>query len=185
VGLYDPNLTGGVMASIIPFTSYSDASRDAQLDYLASRLFAGYGAHGVFTKTISAGLAYSNGIRGTVRDGWAGYYAERMPEIPQTLHFAINVIQKGPRDPQFGEYAIALAFQPTNAADSYEDRAEAIADNLADGLTPAKVRKFREGLLTLRREPSLAEELFKRMDAVYTKILPGYGAAPKSGSGSV
>lgn len=185
VGLYDPNLTGGVMASIVPFVSYDDTSRDKQLDYLASRLFAGYGEHGVFTKTISAGLAYSNGIRGTLHDGWAGYYAERMPEIPQTLHFAINVIKKGPRDPQFGEYAIALAFQPSYAADSYEDRAESIASDLTDGVTPAKVRQFREKLLALRREPTLPDELFKRMDAVYAKILPGYGAAPKPGSGSV
>ncbi len=185
VGLYDPNLTGGVMASIVPFVSYDDTSRDKQLDYLASRIFAGYGEHGVFTKTISAGLAYSNGIRGTLHDGWAGYYAERMPEIPQTLHFAIDVIKKGPRDPQFGEYAIALAFQPSYAADSYEDRAESIASDLTDGVTPAKVRKFRESLLALRREPALADELFKRMDAVYARILPGYGAAPKPGSGAV
>jgi Zn-dependent M16 (insulinase) family peptidase len=185
VGLYDPNLTGGVMASIIPFVSYDDTDRDKQLDYLASRIFAGYGEHGVFTKTISAGLAYSNGIRGSLHDGWAGYYAERMPEIPQTLHFAIDVIKKGPRDPQFGEYAIALAFMPSYAAESYEDRAESIADDLADGITPAKVRKFRENLLTLRREPTLASELFARMDAVYAKILPGYGAAPKPASGAV
>ncbi|HVW08672.1 MAG TPA: hypothetical protein VHC90_08820, partial [Bryobacteraceae bacterium] len=133
VGLYDPNLTGGVMASIVPFTSYADTGRDAQLDFLASRLFAGYGEHGVFTKTISAGLAYSNGIRGSLHDGWAGYYAERMPEIPQTLHFAINVIKDGSRDPHLSEYAIALAFQPTYAPDSYEDRAAAIAADLTDG----------------------------------------------------
>ncbi len=185
VGLYDPNLTGGVFASIVPLASYDDAGRDKQLDYLASRLFAGYGEHGVFTKTISAGLAYSNGIRGTLHDGWAGYYAERMPEIPQTLHFAINVIQKGPRDPQFGEYAIALAFQPTNAAGSYEDRAEAIADDLTDGITPAKVKKFRENLLTLRRESGLTAELFQRMDSVYSKILPGYATRTKTTPGSV
>jgi Zn-dependent M16 (insulinase) family peptidase len=185
VGLYDPNLTGGVMASIVPFTSYDDAGRDAQLDYLASRLFAGYGEHGVFTKTISAGLAYSNGIRGTLHDGWAGYYAERMPEIPQTLHFAIDVIRKGPRNPQFGEYAIALAFLPSNAPESYETRAEAIADDLADGITPAKVKKFRENLLALRKEPDLAEELFRRMDSVYGKILPGYGPRTKDSGGSI
>jgi Zn-dependent M16 (insulinase) family peptidase len=180
VGLYDPNLTGGVMASIVPFTSYDDTGRDQQLDYLASRLFAGYGEHGVFTKTISAGLAYSNGIRGTLHDGWAGYYAERMPEIPQTLHFAIDVIKKGSRDPQLGEYAIALAFQPSNAPDSYEDRAEAIANDLADGITPVKVKAFRQSLLALRHDPNLADELFRRMDAVYARILPGYGARPKN-----
>ena len=176
VGLYDPNLTGGVMATIVLFTSYADTGRDAQLDYLASRLFAGYGEHGVFTKTISAGLAYSNGIRGTLHDGWAGYYAERMPEIPQTLHFAIDTIRNGPRDAQLGEYAIALAFQPTNAPESYETRAAAIASDLADGITPAMVKKFRENLSALRKEPGLTDELFRRMDAVYSKILPGYGA---------
>jgi Zn-dependent M16 (insulinase) family peptidase len=181
VGLYDPNLTGGVMSSIIPFTSYSDTSRDAQLDYLASRLFAGYGEHGVFTKTISAGLAYSNGIRGSLHDGWAGYYAERMPEIPQTLHFAIDVIKHGSRDPHLAEYAIALAFQPTYAPDSYESRAAAIAADLADGLTPAVVKKFRENLLTLRKDPALSTELFRRMDAVYAKIFPGYGKTDPSG----
>lgn len=185
VGLYDPNLTGGVLASIVPFTSYEDAGRNKQLDYLASRLFAGYGEHGVFTKTIGAGLAYSNGIRGSLHDGWAGYYAERMPEIPQTLHFAIDVIKKGPRDPLFGEYAIALAFQPSNAPDSYEDRAEAIASDLADGITPAKVKKFRENLLALRREPGLADELFRRMDAVYARILPGYGTRTQASPGSI
>ena len=185
VGLYDPNLTGGVMASIVPSASYDDTARGPQLDYLASRLFAGYGEHGVFTKTVSSGLAYSNGIRGSLSDGYSGYYAERMPEIPQTLHFAIDVIRKGPRDPQFGEYAIALAFQPTNASGSYESRAAAIADDLADGVTPAKVRKFREGLLALGREPNLTDELFRRMDAVYGKILPGYGVKAKDAPGSV
>ncbi|HVV43890.1 MAG TPA: hypothetical protein VHC72_01755, partial [Bryobacteraceae bacterium] len=181
VGLYDPNLTGGVMASIMPFTSYSDTGRDAQLDYLASRLFAGYGEHGVFTKTISAGLAYSNGIRGSLHDGWAGYYAERMPEIPQTLHFAIDVIKNGSRDPHLAEYAIALAFQPTYAPDSYEDRAAAIAADIADGVTPAVVKKFRENLLTLRKDPTLATGIFRRMDSVYAKILPGYGRTDPNG----
>ncbi len=185
IGLYDANLTGGVMMSIVPFTSYDDTSRDKQLDYLASRIFAGYGEHGVFTKTISAGLAYSNGIRGTLHDGWAGYYAERMPEIPQTLHFAINVIKNGPRDPQFGEYAIAVAFGPSNASGSYESRAQSIADDLTDGITPVKVKKFREAMLVLRREPDLSSQLFKRMDAVYSKILPGYGARAKDSGGAI
>jgi Zn-dependent M16 (insulinase) family peptidase len=185
VGLFDPNLTGGVLSSIVPFTSYDDTDRAKQLDFLASRLFAGYGEHGVFTKTISAGLAYSNGIRGSLHDGYVGYYAERMPEIPQTLHFAIGVIKNGPRDPQMGEYAIALAFQPSYAANSYEARAQAIADDLADGITPAKLRKFREGLLTLRRDPGFTSELFRRMDSVYSGILPGYGARAKDFPGSV
>jgi len=175
VGLYDSNLTGGVMATILPSASYDDTGRDAQLDYLASRLFAGYGAHGVFTKTIGAGLAYSNGLRGSTHDGYAGYYAERMPEIPQTLHFAIDVVKKGPRDPKLVEYAIAMAFQESNASGSYEARAEAIANDLADGITPAKVRQFREAMLALRQEPGIADQIFQRVEKVYGRLLPGYG----------
>ena len=184
VGLYDSNLTGGVMATILPSASYDDTGRDAQLDYLASRLFAGYGAHGVFTKTIGAGFAYSNGLRGSIHDGYAGYYAERMPEIPQTLHFAIDVIKKGPRDPKLVEYVIALAFQESNAAGSYEARAEAIANDLADGVTPAKVRQFREAMLALRQSPGVADQIFQRMDKVYGQQLPGYGPKAKETFGA-
>ena len=185
VGLYDSNLTGGVMATIVPSASYDDTGRDAQLDYLASRLFAGYGAHGVFTKTIGAGFAYSNGLRGSIHDGYAGYYAERMPEIPQTLHFAIDVIKKGSRDPKLVEYVIAMAFQESNASGSYEARAEAIANDLADSITPAKVTQFRKAILNLRQETGIADEIFQRMDKVYGQQLPGYGPKAKDTPGAV
>jgi Zn-dependent M16 (insulinase) family peptidase len=185
VGLFDPNMAGGVMATILPFTSYDDTGRDAQLDYLASRLFAGYGAHGIFTKTIGVGLAYSNGVRGSLHDGYAGYYAERMPEIPQTLHFAIDVVKKGPRDPQLADYVIAMAFQESDAALSYEARAAAIADDLTDGVSPEKVKTFREAILALRKAPNLADEVFGRVDAVYGKLLPGYGPKARNTPGAV
>jgi len=185
VGLFDPNMTGGVLSTIVPFVSYEDTGRDQQLDYLASRLFAGYGAHAIFTKTIGAGLAYSNGIRGSLHDGYGGYYAERMPEVPQTLHFAIDVVKKGPRDPSMGEYVVALAFGESNASNSYESRAEAIAGDLTDGLPPEKVKQFRQGILALRRDPSLSSELFGRVDAVYGKFLPGYGPKAKDSPASV
>jgi Zn-dependent M16 (insulinase) family peptidase len=185
VGLYDSNLTGGVMTTILPSASYDDTGRDAQLDYLASRLFAGYGAHGIFTKTIGVGLAYSNGLRGSTHDGYAYYYAERMPEVPQTLHFAIDVVKKGPRDPKLVEYVIAMAFQESNAAGSYEGRAEAIANDLADGITPAKVRQFRQAILALRQVPGVADQIFQRVDKVYGRLLPGYGPKAKDNPGAV
>lgn len=185
VGLFDSNLAGGVMATIIKSASYDDTNRDVQLDYLASRLFAGYGAHGIFTKTITAGLAYSNGLRGSLRDGYSGYYAERMPAIPQTLHFAIDVVKKGPRDPQLLEYVTAIAFQDSNAAESYERRAELIADELTDSVTSEKVRRFREGLLAIRREPAAASEIMQRVDKVYGEMLPGYGPHAKDVPGAV
>jgi Zn-dependent M16 (insulinase) family peptidase len=185
VGLYNPNLTGGVIATKAPSATYDDIGRDAQLDYLASRLFAGAGAHGLFTKTIGSGLAYSNGIRSSLKDGYSGYYAERMPEIPQTLHFAIDVVKQGSREPQLSEYAVSLAFNDSYSSNSYEDRAESVAADLADGLTADKVRRFRTAILALRRDPNLPAELFRRVDSAYGKLLPGYGPKAKDMPGVV
>ncbi len=185
VGLLVPNLPGGVMVTMLPFTGFGDTSRDALLDLLAAKLFSGGGAHSVFTKTVGAGLAYSNGILASLRQGYAGYYAERMPEIPQTLHFAIDVVKKGPRSESLAEYAIAQVFQDSQAYNSYEERAQGIADDLADGITPDRVKAFRQAVLALRREPDLARQLFARVDAVYGRILPGYGAKAKQNGDAV
>ena len=58
--------------------------------------------------TIGAGLAYSNGVGGSLREGNASYYAERMPDVSQTLHFVIETIRQGPRDPRLAEYVMAV-----------------------------------------------------------------------------
>jgi Zn-dependent M16 (insulinase) family peptidase len=185
VGLFNPNLTGGVISTRTDSATWDSTGRDAQLDYLTARLFAGAGAHGLFTKTIGSGLAYSNGLRGSLKDGYSGYYAERTPEIPQTLHFVIDVVKKGARDPQLTEYAVALAFLDSYASGSYEDRAEAVAADLTDGLSADKVRRFRSGILALRKDPNLPAELFRRIDSVYGKLLPGYGPKAKDVPGVV
>lgn len=185
VGLFNPNMQGAVFNTLTPFTSYRTTDREALLRYLTLNLFGGGGAQSVFTKTIGAGLAYSNGISGSLREGDATYYAERMPDVTQTLHFVIDVIKKGPRDPRFTEYVMAGAFRATNAANSYEARARAIADDLADGITPEVVKHFRESILELRKEPNLADELFKRVDSVYGPVLPGYGPKAKDVPGEV
>ena len=177
VGLHAPNKQGGVIITSVPFAHYADArDKSAQLDYLTTRLFSGYGSHGVFSKTIGAGLAYSNGIRGAVSAGRVGYYAERTPELPQTVRFVVDVVKTTPPDPRLGEYVMALAFAETRASQTYEARAEGIAADLADGQPPAQVRAFRQSLLGLRRDPKLADKLFERKDRVYARMVPGYGA---------
>jgi Zn-dependent M16 (insulinase) family peptidase len=177
VGLVAPNMKGGVILTSVPTVTYADAAaKDQQVDYLASRLFAGYGAHAIFLKTLAAGLAYSNGIRGSVSGGRSGYYAERTPEIPQTVKFVVDTIRGSERNPLLADYAVAQVFGETRAAGTYESRAEAMANDLADGQTPAQVRAFRESILTLRQDPALADKMFARKDAVYGKFLPGYGS---------
>ena len=185
VGLFNANMQSAVFNSIVPATSYKDTDRESLLRYLTRNLFSGHGAHTVFTKTIGAGLAYSNGVGGSLRNGTSIYYAERMPDATQTIHFVIDTIRHGSRDPQLTEYVMAGAFQGSYAAGSYESRAWAIAADLADGITPEVVKHFRSSILALRKEPNLAEELFKRMDQVYGAVVPGYSAKAKDVPGAI
>jgi Zn-dependent M16 (insulinase) family peptidase len=186
VALVNPNTQGGVFLNSAPAATYADAdNRDMLLDYLASRLYAGYGAHGIFIKTWGAGLAYSNGFRGSVGEGRIGWYAERTPELPQTLRFVIEELKKAKPDPGLVEYAIAVAFSQFRSANPYESRGEQMANDIADGTPPETVRRFREALLALRNSPNLSDELFKRMPEVYGRILPGLGAKAADVKGGV
>jgi Zn-dependent M16 (insulinase) family peptidase len=183
VGLLAPNMKGGVITTSVPSVQYSDADdKEKQLDYLASRLHAGYGAHGIFLKTIGGGLAYSNGLRASVAAGRMGYYAERTPELPQTVRFVVNELKNAPRDPSLGDYAVAQVFNEFRSAATYENRAEGMAADLADNQTPDQVRKFRQSILELRKDPNLGAKLFDRKDAVYARFIPGYDPAVKASS---
>jgi hypothetical protein len=185
VGLLNANSQGGVFLISAPGTSYHDTSRDKLLDYLASNLYAGHGAHGIFMKTWAAGLAYSNGIRLRLADGRLNYYAERTPELPQTLKFVIGELNKAQPDPALTDYAIAGAFEGTRSASPYEDRGESMANDLADGLTPDVVSRFHKAILDLRQDPRVGAELFRRMNAVYGKVLPGMNVKAKDVEGGV
>jgi hypothetical protein len=168
-GRRDPHVGAGVH-----FADASDTER--LLDYLASRLYGGGGSHGIFSKTVGAGLAYSNGVRGSVSLGRIGYYAERTPELPQTVRFVIGVMKDSPPDRTLGEYVLAQAFVESRAAQTYEARAEGIAANLADGQPPEAVRRFRSAILALRDDPAFVDKLYARKDRVYARLLPGYDA---------
>jgi Zn-dependent M16 (insulinase) family peptidase len=186
VGLVNPNTQGGVFLNSAPSATYADAdNREALLEFLASRLYGGGGAHAIFIKTWGAGLAYSNGLGGSPALGRVSYYAERTPELPQTLRFVIDELKKAKPDPGLVEYAIAVAFSQFRSASGYETRGEQMAADIADGTPPEAVRKFRQGLLDLRRTPNLSDELFKRMNTVYARILPGLGGKAASVEGGV
>ena len=186
VGLLAPNMKGGVIITSVPSAHFADAGdKNKQLDYLASRLHAGYGAHGIFLKTLANGLAYSNGLRGNVQSGRVGYYAERTPEIPQTVKFVVDTLKSSERDPRLGDYAIAQVFGESRAAGTYEVRAEGMAHDLADNQPPDQVRKFRASILELRKDPNLGNTLFDRKDAVYGRMLPGYNVKGKEVPGAV
>ena len=178
-GLINQNSATGVFMNGAPLLTYSDTSREKLLQMLAAELFAGGGKQSVYTKTTGAGLSYSTGVGVSPGGGLFTYYAERTPLLPQTLGFVIDEIKKTPNDPAMNEYIISLSLSANRASGEYESRGEAMAADLADGLTPEKVRIYRRAILRLRKDPSLMTEVYKRKDAVYEKILPGYGAKMK------
>jgi hypothetical protein len=178
VGLLNPNSQGGVIMNSASGPRTTDTSRDALLDFLASKLYSGMGAHGVFMKTWGAGLAYSNGISGNSGTGRVAYYAERTPDMPQTLRFVVEELRNAPVA-GLSEYALAQVFNDPRAASNYEVRAEAMANSLADGETPDIVRRFREGILALRKLPNLEEELRSRMPRCTPKFCPVSAASRK------
>ena len=178
VGLVNPSTSSGVFYHTAPGAFFTDTSDDQVLDYLSSNLYTGRGGHSMFMKTWAAGLAYSNGLRISLPTGRILYYAERSPELPQTMRFVVGELEKATPAPGLAEYAIAQAFSSRIAA-SYESRARGIADDLADGVTPELVRAFRERVLAMRTRDGLGEELFRRMEAVYGKVLVGYGPKAK------
>ena len=182
IGLMNPNSQTGVFMNSAKLVSYNETNREDLLRFLAAGLYGGGGKQSVYTKTTGAGLSYSTGVGTSLSAGLFNYYAERTPELPQTLHFVIDEIKKSPVDPSLGEYVIAGAFR-TRSANDYEGRGEAMAADLTDGFTPELIRHFRSAILELRKMPNLVEELYKRKDLVYEKILPGYGIQSKDVEG--
>jgi len=185
VGLVNENTRSGVHINTAPCASYTDHNKDRLLDFLAARLYGGGGAHSMFMKTWGAGLAYSNGLRSNESTGRIIYYAERCPDLAQTMQFVVNELKNAPYDTTLAEYAIAQAFGAYRSGSRYEARGEAMADDLADGVTPDAVRSFRQGILSLRDSRDLYGELHARMPYVYGGVLPGYGPSEAEVPGAI
>ena len=179
VGLINPNTATGVFINTARLLTYADTSHEKLLQFLAAQLFAGGGKQSVYTKTTGAGLSYSTGVGCSPGSGTFRYYAERTPLLPQTLSFVIDEIKKTPNDPAISEYIFSLAVSANRSSAGYEERGEAIAADITDGLSPTVISNFRKAILRLRKMPGLMDEVYKRKDIVYEKILPGYGIKMK------
>lgn len=174
-GLINPNSPTGVFINSAPLVTYLDTAKEQLHKFLAAELYAGGGKQSVYTKTTGAGLSYSTGVGVSPASGRFQYYAERTPELPQTLRFVINEIKNAPIDSNAVDYVVSLAVSGNRAASEYEIRGEAMAANLADGITPDMVKNFRRAVLQLRKQPNLLSQIYFYKDSVYQKILPGYG----------
>lgn len=175
VGLVNENTRSGVFINTAGCANFVDFDRESLLKFLSARLYGGGGAHSMFMKTWGAGLAYSNGLRSNESTGRLIYYAERCPDLAQTMQFVVNELKNAPYDTSLAEYAIAQAFATYRSGSAYEERGEAMAADLADGVTPDAVRRFRQGILGLRDSRDLYGDLQARMEYTYGQVLPGYG----------
>lgn len=185
VGLVNPNTRSGVFINTSECASYETTDPETLLKFLSARLYGGGGAHSMFMKTWSAGLAYSNGLRSNESTGRLIYYAERCPDLAQTMQFVINELRNAGDDPSLAEYAVAQAFVGNRSGSRYEQRGEAMAADLADGIEPDVVRRFRQGILKLRSDDRLYQKLNSRMEATYGEVLPGYGPRSADVSGAI
>jgi predicted transcriptional regulator with HTH domain len=175
VGLVNEGTRNGVLIFSTKLYDTYDTSDVAVLDCLAGKVFSGYGPHGFFMKTWAAGLAYSNGFRFNQTTGRSRYYAERCPDVSETMKFVVDQIKEAELDPGLSDYAIAQVFRSTRAPSRYEARGEAIAADLADGITPEKVKQHRLSVLKQKYHENLFDKLTDRFEKVYGSVLIGYG----------
>jgi Zn-dependent M16 (insulinase) family peptidase len=175
VGLVNNNTSNGVMVFTARHADIQDTSREAVLRCLSGKLYSGGGGHGLFMRTWGAGLAYSNGYSIGQRSGRVSYYAERCPDIAQTMRFVVDVLKNAEHNPELVDYSIAQIFGSSRAPSGYESRGEAMAADLIDGFPPEIEHQYRQKVLEIKDTENLSEELFNYMENAYGPVLIGYG----------
>ncbi len=178
VGLIHEGTRNGVLQFSARHVNQYDTSQSAVIDCLTGKLYSGGGGHGIFMRTWAAGLAYSNGYSYSQATGRLSYYAERCPDVSETMRFAVSVLKEAEEDPALLNYAVALVFGASRAPSRYEARGQAMARDLVDGFPPEKVAAFRQKVLDVRHEDHLYDQLRERMEATYGPVLIGYGPSP-------
>ncbi len=176
VGLVHEGTRNGVMVFNCQHAQPYDTTEQAVVDCLSGKLFSGGGPHGIFMNTWAAGLAYSNGYGYSQSTGRLSYYAERCPDVAQTMKFVVDLLKNAADDTSLVDYAVALIFNASRAPSRYEDRGKAMAADLTDGRTPERVRAFRRQVLDLARsDRDVYSVLRHRMEEAYGPVLIGYG----------
>ncbi len=175
VGLVHEGTNNGVVIGSARFSEPYDTSTASIMELLSGKMYSGGGPHGLFMRTWAAGLAYSNGYGIGQASGRASYYAERCPDVSETMRFVVSELENAEDDPGLTSYAVAQVFGSSRAASRYESRGRAMASDLADGNTPEKVAAFRRKVVEVGRMDNLYDELKKLMPKTYGQVLIGYG----------
>jgi hypothetical protein len=157
---------------------YADIEPRSVVEVLAGKMLAGTGPHTWYKQTWDAGLAYGNGLDVRPRDGTILYYADRCPSVRATLAFVSSLAPDVTllAEPSYVDYGLAQTFAFSRAALSASARAEGLAIDLAEGVTPEQMRAFSQTLLHLRQDPQRFEYLRQALPRVVAKITPGPGS---------
>ncbi len=174
-GLIFDGTQNGVLIFSAKNTEKYDMSEEALLKTLAGKLYSGGGPHGLFMQTWAAGLAYSNGYRMSEQTGRARYYAERCPDVAETMRFVVNLLKNAKDNPDLADYTVAQVFGSSRAPSRYEQRGRAIAADIVDGVLPSKVSAYREHILQTRQKDDFYTQIKSRMEDAYGSVLIGYG----------
>ena len=172
--VHEGSLTGNVVVTAKGPT-YRDLDEASMITVLAGKSLAGTGPHTWYKKTWEAGLAYGNGLDLRPREGTILYYADRCPSVRATLTFIRAMAKEGSQPTQSSaiDYALAQSFAFSRTALSPSARAEAIAIDLREGLTPERMQRFSQMLRRLRRDPQLLQRVRDTVPRVMATVTLG------------
>jgi Zn-dependent M16 (insulinase) family peptidase len=172
--IYEGSLTGNLVVTAKGPT-YRDLDELAVITVMAGKSLAGTGPHTWYKKTWEAGLAYGNGLDVRPREGTILYYADRCPSVRATLAFIRTIIEEAsqPSQPSAVDYALAQTFAFSRTALSPSARAEAMAIDLREGLTPEQMQRFSQILRRLRTDPQLLQRLREAVPRVVATVTLG------------
>lgn len=186
VGLVNNDTTSGVFVLSAEGPQYGKADEISAQKALAVQIFSGAGPHSFFIKTWSSGLAYSNGVRPSFSRGRIQYYAERCPDLTETMRFVSGLAQNTALESDFFiDYALANSFSDYRGAMTFSGRGRAMASDLADGQTPEKVRAFKAALMSAAKKPGALEAVRRQMPVILGSVLVGYGEAISQAPGAL
>jgi Zn-dependent M16 (insulinase) family peptidase len=169
-------VTGSVMATAKGPT-YRQVDAQSLVELLAAKVLAGTGPHTWYKKTWEAGLAYGNGLDVRPREGTVLYYADRCPSVRATLAFVRHLAQDVSwlSEPSYIDYALAQIFNFSRLGQPWGERADAMANDLAAGLTPAQMQRFSQRILQLRQDPTLLEAVRQALPRLLARVTPREG----------
>jgi hypothetical protein len=144
------------------FVDYSQVDRDSLLRLLASGILAGRGPNSAYMKSREAGLAYALFLKPDPSRGLILYYADRSLDLPSLIASVNSEADAIPKIQDQGliDYVLRQAYPMYPRSNyTFSVRERLLAQDLRDGNTPEKVRRFYESLLALRNYPNLLSEI--------------------------